>query len=49
MQEKQFGYIRGNTAVVPQRKPKISRNNKNNNLRKKNKQKAIIASRKNDI
>ena len=50
MQERQFGYIRGNTAVVPERKPRISRNNKNKNsiLRKKNKEKAIIASRKND-
>lgn len=50
MQERQFGYIRGNTAVAPERKPRISRNNKNKNsiLRKKNKEKAIIASRKND-
>lgn len=50
MQERQFGYIRGNTAVAPERKPRISRNNKKKNsiLRKNNKEKAIIASRKND-
>ena len=49
MQERELGYIRGNTVVAPDRKPKISRNNKKkNDILKKNKEKARIASKKND-
>ncbi|MBE6063660.1 MAG: cell division protein FtsL [Clostridium butyricum] len=49
-ERQQFGYIRGNTAVAPERKTRIGKNNnkKKSALRKRNKQKAIIASRKND-
>lgn len=50
MQERQYGYIRGNTAVAPERKQRTGKNNKKKNsiLRKKNKQKALIQSKKND-
>ena len=50
MRERQIGYIRGNTAVAPDRKPKIGKNKKKKNsiLRKKSKQKAILANKKSD-
>ncbi|NME82032.1 cell division protein FtsL [Clostridium sp. SM-530-WT-3G] len=50
MQGREYGYIKGNTAVAPVRKPKISKNNKKKNsiLRKKSKERAIIANKKSD-
>lgn len=50
MQERQYGYIRGNTAIAPERKQRTGKNNKKKNsiLRKKNKQKALIQNKKND-
>lgn len=50
MQGRQYGYVKGNTAVAPVRKPKINKNNKKKNsiLRKKNKQRAINESKKSD-
>ncbi|MDO5518041.1 MAG: cell division protein FtsL [Clostridium sp.] len=50
MQERQYGYIRGNTAVAPERKQRTGKNNKKKNsvLRKKNKEKALIQSKIND-
>lgn len=50
MQERQYGYVRGNTAIAPERKQRTAKTNKRKNsiLRKHNKQKALAQSKKND-
>lgn len=50
MQERQYGYIRGNTAIAPERKERTAKKNKRKNsiLRKKNKQKALVQNKKSD-
>lgn len=50
MQERQYGYVRGNTVIAPERKQRTAKTNKRKNsiLRKHNKQKALAQSKKND-